>query len=126
MTISGTNKERTRTGLTLADALSGLLKAEDEAAVVRAGAEHEGKEILRRVRENFAQEQETRLKAARAEAAEQLESARTSAEREALHISELANKAHESMKAHFDERAPSIIKKITEEVALRYAARGGR
>jgi len=108
----------------LSEVVETLLKAEDEAVEMRSSAEREAKAIIQKAHDKFAQDQEARLSAAREEARAQVESARHSAEMESLHIAELSEKALEKMQDHFDRKAPDLVAKMTEKVALDYAAHG--
>ncbi len=126
MSTSHSGSEHVISEITLPEVLDVLLKAEDESGAIRLRAEHEADEIIRRTKDQFAHEQELRLKAARTEATEQIESARLAVEREAQQIAELASKSRDSMRTHFNERAPGIIRKMAEDFAARYASRGGR
>ena len=108
----------------LQEVIETLLKAEDEAGEMHSSAEREAKEIIRKARDKFTQEQEANLSAAREEAQTQVELSRQTAEMEALHIAELSERAMEKMRDHFDKKAPELIAGIAEKVALEYAAHG--
>ena len=108
----------------LSEVLEVLLKAEDEAEEMRGSAEREAKAIIRNAHDKFSQDQEARLAAAREEARAQVESTKQTIEMEAQHIAEQAQRAREKMQEHFDNRAPDIIAKMTEKIALDYAAHG--
>ena len=108
----------------LSEVLEVLLKAEDEALEMRASAEQEAKKIIQKAHDKFAEEQEARLSAAREESRAQVESTKHSVDLEALHIAELAQRSREKMQEHFEQSAPRLIARMTEETALRYAAQG--
>jgi len=108
----------------LSEVLEVLLKAEDEAGEMRESSEREAKVLIQKAHDKFAQDQEARLATAREEALSQVESARQSVEMETQHIAELAQKTLEIMQEHFDKRVPELIAKMTEKVALDYAAHG--
>ncbi len=108
----------------LSEVLEVLLKAEDEALEMKNLAEQEAREIIRKTHEKFAQDQEAELSAAREEARAQVESAKQSVEMDALHISGLAQKARERMREHFDKKAPALIARMAEDLAVRYASQG--
>jgi len=106
----------------LPEVLDVLLKAEDEALEMKNAAELEAGEIIRKVREKFAQDQDARLAAAREEARAQVESARQAVEMDALHVAKLAERGREKMKKLFDEKTPALIARLAEDIAARYAA----
>ncbi|GAB1428662.1 hypothetical protein MASR2M17_20920 [Aminivibrio sp.] len=81
--------------MNLADVLTALLSAEDEAADSVEEAKRKASDILREAREKFAADQEARLNAARAQAKAIVESARHSAELEAAQISDMGPGAAE-------------------------------
>ena len=110
--------------MNLAEVLTAILSAEDEAADSVEGAKRKASDLLRETREKFSADQEARLNAARVQAKAIVESARHSAELEGAHISDMGLRGRQKMKDQFAEKAPSIVAALAAETAERYAKKG--
>ena len=111
--------------MNLAEVLTALLSAEDEAADSVEGAKRKASDLLRETREKFSADQEARLNAARVQAKAIVESARHSAELEAAQIADMGLRGRQKMKDQFAEKAPSIVAALAAETAERYGKKGG-
>ncbi len=111
--------------MNLAEVLTALLSAEDEAVDSVERAKRKASDLLRETRDKFSADQEARLDAAHAQARAIVESAHHSAELEATQISNMGLQVRQKMTDQFAEKAPSIVAALAAEIAELYGKKGG-